>query len=204
MLGGMTRISKRAILSVLITGILLFPLLPTSLNRLTKGKIDLLNPVKTVKNLQVGTLMGRIFTWELLWIRFQKKPLQGYGMGSVSDFFLDPSSGIFYELAKYGDVYSTHNGYITLLVETGGVGFLLFMLALISLWIRLVHAFKNTGAKQIIFPGRLSLLFYLFIMGFSDTFGGYFCVTGIVWGLSACALTWEYLEKEGSDETIPL
>jgi len=76
------------------------------------------------------TLSGRTPLWATLWDFIQKKPILGYGYGS---FYSGEAreANLLWQIHEWNPVHS-HNGYIQLLLNSGFIGLVIFVLGYVS------------------------------------------------------------------------
>ncbi|UUG68605.1 O-antigen ligase [Halomonas phage YPHTV-1] len=90
------------------------------LSKLPQGQLDRLYSIKD--QLTGGTLNGRTGIWESGIETFKESPIFGVGSGS----FLEASVAN----SETGIAYSAHNAYLSVLVENGIIGFMVFIIML--------------------------------------------------------------------------
>jgi O-antigen ligase len=101
----------------------------------------------------VGTLTGRTELWSELMTYVAARPIVGYGF----EGFWGPMHTASVALSMGWVVPHAHNGYIEMLLDLGGVGLVLFVVALLS---GLLHAQRRLRA----FPGDTEALFALTLL----------------------------------------
>ena len=106
---------------------------------------------------------GRFKLWEQAWEMFKENPVLGIGKGNVYEM----GNRLFEHGIKFSDRYDIlaplltdfHNGYLTIMVCTGAVGFLLFLIFWLRLFTRLtVHVFRQEGLKESTLPCMYAFL----------------------------------------------
>jgi len=108
------------------------------------------------QELQEGTGSKRIFIWHAGWQVFQDNAIFGVGIGAFP-----------YAINKYyGGITVSHNAFLSILVEAGLIGFILFIAMLISLLNRIIRL-----------PALERDIWIILILS---------------WGLGAMSLTWDY------------
>ena len=170
---GYSLFSRRLWLSVIITGVCLVVFLGSTIQ-------DRMEDITQKKVGQTTSLDMRYEITESLLKVFPQKPLIGFGLGT--------SQQLVETYTKYHEL-PPHNDYIRILVETGGIGFLSFVIFLFSLYtIPLSHLnlfISNIHLKTFSFM----ILFITFIilgtnhLGNVSTMGIWFALLGIVYRL---------------------
>lgn len=79
--------------------------------------------LSTGSELSSGTLSERSITWEKAWLEFQQQPLFGQGLGSFRQL-----------MNKHHVEYTAHNSYVSIAVEQGIVGLLLYLAIILSVF----------------------------------------------------------------------
>jgi exopolysaccharide production protein ExoQ len=96
------------------------------------------------------TFSGRTIIWQFVWEKIQEKPMLGYGFEGFWD--IGPSSPKFKTQNFIARMPHAHNGYLEVMLETGVIGFTLFMFFLLVV-IRLVGRMTKVDGQ----------LFYFFV-----------------------------------------
>lgn len=146
------------------------------------------------------TLNGRTPLWEILWRRFEERPILGFGYEA---FWKQYPQGIVPPGWVEGFATHAHNGYIDVVLALGLIGLILYIFALGLSW---RNALKLARQKrQIIFIWPLLILAYLSFANL--TYSVAFSFPGFHWGLLALAAgaVLRALEStQGVDEAISL
>jgi O-antigen ligase len=105
-----------------------------------------------------ATLTGRTTLWEILWQRFQERPVLGFGYEA---FWKQYPQGIMPPGWVEGDGFATHahNGYIEIVLALGLIGLILYLFALGLSWSNALKLMRQK--KQIPFIWPLLVLIYL-------------------------------------------
>lgn len=89
-------------------------------------------------------LTGRTLIWQAVIPQIAARPILGYG---YSAFWLRTSGASANVVAAIHFVpVHSHNGFLDLLLELGGVGFVIFLASYISQWRVAVEAFRHSGS----------------------------------------------------------
>ena len=100
---------------------------------------------------------GRFKLWSQAWEMFKHHPVMGIGKGNI----YEEGKKLFESGVKFSERYGIlaplltdfHNGYLTIMVCTGAVGFLLFAIFGIRIYWRLtVNVFRREGLKESALP----------------------------------------------------
>ena len=106
---------------------------------------------------------GRIKLWKQAWEMYKQNPVMGIGKGNVFDY----GNRLFEHGVKFSERYGDlaplltdfHNGYLTILVCTGAVGFLLFLIFGVRFYLKMFrHVFRREGLKESTFPCMFAFL----------------------------------------------
>jgi exopolysaccharide production protein ExoQ len=111
-----------------------------------------------------ATLSGRTLIWDVVLAMIADSPLLGHGYSAGTSAFAGPHLKEYFGPA----VWDAHNGYLTILLETGIVGFLLYLYLVLSVIFRGTAQAKHEGRVRrncymllLIFPS-LALVFAFF------------------------------------------
>lgn len=111
-----------------------------------------------------STLAGREVSWNYAFDRFLESPIFGIGFGISQE-----------HLILGGIDISTHNAHLSILLETGLIGYLLFIsLIILSLIIAFINYFKISNKyknteKKIVYSAVISILIAIIINQFFET-----------------------------------
>ena len=104
--------------------------------------IDLLGLQWSARDAGISPLSGREEVWRIGWQLFQERPLLGYGIGSSTDLLAIES----WRFVRHQGLHF-HSSYIMSLVETGLVGFIALMSALV---LTLGRGIADAGRKRVL------------------------------------------------------
>ena len=116
---------------------------------------------------------GRFKLWEQGAQMFLKNPVMGIGKGNIYDY----GKQMFVNGVKFSDKYGAlaplmtdfHNGYLTILVCSGAVGFLLFAIFGLRFFIHITkHVFREDGLNESTLPCMFSFLCAYAVYAFID------------------------------------
>nr|CRH06532.1 putative lipid A core-O-antigen ligase and related enzymes [Candidatus Magnetococcus massalia] len=85
-----------------------------------------------------GKILDRLYIYQDSWHLFTQQPLTGIGAGSFESTF--PAANTYFVSGHYTHV---HNDHLEMLLETGVIGYSLFLLFLIWCWLTLWNDFKQ-------------------------------------------------------------
>lgn len=132
--------------------------------------------------------LERFAMWKLALKYFSKKPLFGVGFWRFRDLYRQNLFGVYYKNSRYQRL-DAHNTYIQVLCETGIIGAIFYVTALLLLLgctIQLARRLRNTSNDDLRFGVTLSLCIQLFYMVYSLTGN---CLHDVVFYLYAIAMT---------------
>jgi O-antigen ligase len=149
-----------------------------------------------------ATLTGRTTLWEILWRRFQERPIVGFGYEA---FWKQYPQGIMPPGWVEGDGFAihAHNGYIDIALALGFAGLILYLFAQGLSWRNALKLARQK--KQIIFVWPLLILIYLSLANL--TYSITFSFPDLHWGvlvLLAGAVLKALEPAQGADNAIPL
>ena len=114
---------------------------------------------------------GRFIAWNFAWQRVQEVFLVGGGFGHTEYVFKQ----YFSELSKLGHQGNAHNSFLTLWLDTGLIGFLLFVMGLIR---TSLLAIKNSAyALPVLFSVLFSTYFESWLAASLNPFTGLFIIS---------------------------
>lgn len=114
---------------------------------------------------------GRFIAWNFAWQRVQEMFLVGGGFGHTEYVFKQ----YFSELSKLGHQGNAHNSFLTLWLDTGLIGFLLFVMGLIR---TSLLAIKNSAyALPVLFSVLFSTYFESWLAASLNPFTGLFIIS---------------------------
>jgi O-antigen ligase len=155
------RVRKLSLVIIILLGGIGFTVLrhintsqiPGTINTIALRRlIELANPLKA------STVQGRaVDVWPRAWQRFRENPF-GYGLGTFHMTSQNQRLG-------YTFFFAPHNNYFLILLETGVVGLLIFLL-LILRYIRFLLQAINTNANKIMIKGAIASLSGILAVGF--------------------------------------
>lgn len=128
------------------------------------------------------TLSGRTILWDTLWNFIQQKPWLGYGYGS---FFSSEGreANLLWQIHDWSPVHS-HNGFVQLWIDLGGIGLLVFVLGYISCLFN--SLFKYLVSKE---PQMLWIfLFLMYTVFLNLTEVSFVAVNSIIWIISVASI----------------
>lgn len=133
----------------------------------------------------VGAGSGRVYIWTYILDLVKERPIQGYGMDSLMYNFqhynIDARANLETEAVI---VDKPHNMYIGVLYGAGIVGFIVFMvLVLTSTWISLKQVFKPQGQNMLMTVLSIGVLAFFFQAIFNDSLPGISGVMFLVCGI---------------------
>lgn len=86
--------------------------------------------IGTTGEVRDGDIGGRLERWEATWEVFSITPIRGHGIGGSR----------FVQESIVGWSFTPHNSYLSLLADLGVVGFLLFALTIIFVFLSIIHS----------------------------------------------------------------
>ena len=104
---------------------------------------------------------------------FLKNPVLGIGKGNIYDY----GKQLFKKGIKFSNKYGLlapvmtdfHNGYFTILICSGTIGFVLFMIYAVKLFVRTSrHVFRDDSLKESVFPCLYAYLCAYAVYAFID------------------------------------
>ncbi len=104
------------------------------------------------------TFSGRTLIWQYVWEKIQERPWLGYGFEGFWD--IGPTSPKFKTQNFIARMPHAHNGYLEVMLETGVIGFGLFMLFL-SIVIRVIGRMSTNSNMMFLF--FLTMLSYILL-----------------------------------------
>jgi exopolysaccharide production protein ExoQ len=121
------------------------------------------------------TFTGRTEIWQAIVPEIGRRPWLGHGFGSfwdtgaaINPIRSAPPSAWF---MKAQLINTAHNGYLDLLVQTGIVGFMLGVIAILRcLWTLTVTAAQVTAAERVALTGALCVAFCLVLNNFLESY----------------------------------
>ena len=106
---------------------------------------------------------GRFKLWSQAWEMYLGNPIMGIGKGNIFDY----GNRMFANGVKFSERYGAlapfltdfHNGYLTIMVCTGAVGFLLILIFGLRFYLKLMkHVFREEGLKESTLPCMFAFL----------------------------------------------
>ena len=114
---------------------------------------------------QTGTTRTRIEVWSISIDLFKENAITGVGIGNFSNLAQERWS-----LSKRYEGAVVHNSYLSILSQTGSIGFMLFLVWNTILILRLIKTNAASGNDQTLSSGTYTLLFFLFVWGIFGMF----------------------------------
>ncbi len=160
----------------------------------TRSKLTTYSPSKVLKQPQdvlktESPLSGREIIWKSTWTLIKRSPVFGYGIGNYWIVFpsTDPE---FVDFSKY-----VHNDYLQVCLETGVLGFILFVSFLAMAFIKILHHRPDDSSNIIYY----SLFAAVVVICVDAVFSYDFCmpVPSYIFAVSmGTLLTMSYLGKK--------
>jgi O-antigen ligase len=125
---------------------------------------------------------GRLPIWTLMFDKILERPWFGYGMSGF--WTSDEALYVLYnswahDAREKGVRFNAHSGYIELCLSLGFLGFSLYTLHFLSVFIRTVNLWISTKSMEILWI--LQTLVVLFLLNFADSIS--ILGTGTLWSL---------------------
>ena len=143
--------------------------------------IILLSLITALYFIRPASADSRLLIWRISYNMFKDNPVTGIGFGNYSHKYMDYQADFFKDegnVEKYsmiaGNVNHAHNEFIQLLVETGIIGFALFLAIIFYIYyhsLSLLFSKKLNKEDALILSGALSAVSSILVIAF---FGFYF------------------------------
>lgn len=172
----LTLLARKKFFAVLIlSGSIIVILFTPVRNRLFYFPVENINEIFSWDILRRINTQGRENIWRFVLPLFYNKPIFGAGLGSTTKYLLENFDGP-------GVV---HNEYLRILVETGIIGFSLFMLSYLIVFRRCISIFKISKKERFLSALAIAGLVFYFIINITDN--------GIDYYANAAQYAWAYV-----------
>jgi len=148
-----------------------------------------ISEIFTLSALHAINTNGRENIWKAVMPLFFKHPIVGVGLGSTGPFLME----------KFQSVGVVHNEYLRMLVETGILGFTLFMFSYLFLFFRCFIIFRISEGRDRFLPAlAISGLILYSIINITDNGIDYYAATAqYVWAyIGLCFLNFKLNNQE--------